>query len=184
MDISFSLGADGFTNTNVTHRLTVHRLSKEEEQATPLPDGGTVELPIEITNPGAVLHPVVGFRADHPQARDLVLDLVHPDGTAVRLHESDRFGINFGLDSKDCDGRLTRFDDKATKSIDNGSPPYVNEPFRPKSPLSALDGKPLPGTYKLRVFDKDANGVTGTAYCVVLGFDTRRRRPSRSRSRP
>jgi hypothetical protein len=86
------------------------------------------------------------------------LALVAPDGTRIPLvtqSADDTYGS-----ASSCAGTMV-FDDSASASISGGSSPFTGS-FRPQSPLSALDGKQIKGTWGLRVFGTD------TVYCFEL----------------
>jgi subtilisin-like proprotein convertase family protein len=84
----------------------------------------------------------------HSWVGDLVIDITAPDGTRVRLAEHPG-----GPDNSANNFTNTRFDDEAATSIAAGSAPYTGS-FRPQhDSLSRFDGKPLQGTWTLRVRD-------------------------------
>lgn len=95
-----------------------------------IPDNNTkgIESPITITDPGTITDIRVGVSITHPYIADLEVSLIHPDGTRVRLHN--RTGGN----ARDI---VTSYPDQT----------------RPAESLSALVGKPVAGTWKLRVRD-------------------------------
>ena len=135
--------------------------------ATPIPDNQTVEIPINVSDVGVVSDVNVRVRLNHTFDADLVLDLVHPDGTVVNLaSQVGADGQNFGGGSNDCSGTFTVFDDAATASITAAEAPFVGT-FRPETLLSVLNGKPLSGTWKLRVTDTEQRDL-GTVGCVQL----------------
>jgi subtilisin-like proprotein convertase family protein len=92
----------------------------------------------------------------HSWVGDLVIDIVGPDGTSVRL--ADHPG---GPDNSDDNFTGTVFDDEAAQSISAGTAPYTGN-FRPQNDqLSRFDGKSRQGTWTLRVRDL-FEGDTGT----------------------
>jgi len=66
---------------------------------------------------------------------------------------------------------VTVFDDSAASLITAGVAPFAGT-FRPEQPLSALNGKPTKGTWKLRVSD-DEPPDTGLVGCVQLEVSRR-----------
>ena len=104
----------------------------------------------------------VSVRIDHSWDADLIIALRHPDGTEVIL--CDRrggSGSNFGIGTYGVGGFTpTTFDDGATLPIGSGSAPFASE-YRPEQSLDSLRGKPLEGTWRLRVTD-DTAGDPGT----------------------
>ena len=135
----------------------------------PIPDNNTngVEVPIAIADAGVVTDVNVRVRLNHTYDSDLVLSLVHPDGTVVTL-VSKRGGSsdNFGSGATNCTGTFTVFDDAASTSINSGAAPFAGS-YRPTQSLSNLNGKAVSGTWKLRVVDT-GGGDTGTIYCFQL----------------
>ncbi|HEY9402983.1 MAG TPA: proprotein convertase P-domain-containing protein [Pyrinomonadaceae bacterium] len=140
--------------------------------AAPLPDNTTVDIPINVSDAGVVADINVRLRMNHAYDGDVEIRIVHPDGTTVLL--SDRrggMGTNYGSGANDCSGTPTVFDDSAATSIAAGSAPFADS-FRPEQALSAFNGKPAAGIWKLRVTDT-ANGDSGTIGCVQLEISRR-----------
>jgi subtilisin-like proprotein convertase family protein len=135
--------------------------------AAPIPDVSSVDIPINVTDVGAVADVNVRVRLNHTFDGDLVLTLIAPDGTSVAL-ASNRGGAgqNYGTGANDCSGVPTVFDDSASIAIGSGAAPFAGS-FRPDSPLSAFNGKAVNGVWKLRVTDTAAIDV-GTVGCVTL----------------
>jgi len=135
--------------------------------AVPIPDVSTVDVPINVPDTGVVTDVNVRVRLNHTFDGDLVISLVHPDGTVVPLATNrGGAGANYGTGANDCSGTPTAFDDSAATAISAGVAPFAGT-FRPESPLSALNGKPSDGVWKLRVADTAALD-TGTIGCVSL----------------
>jgi subtilisin-like proprotein convertase family protein len=112
----------------------------------PLADGGTETAELVSTTTGRVKHATVRIgRLTHTADGDLRLVLVAPDGTAVTL-------VN-GRGGSGDDFVDTVFDDAAATRIRDGVAPFTGT-FRPESPLAALDGVQLAGTWQLRVTDR------------------------------
>ena len=132
-----------------------------------IPDNTTVEVPVSIADVGAVSDVKVRVRLNHTYDADLVLLLVHPDGTEITLaHSRGSSGHNFGSGASDCSGTSTVFDDAASTAIVSGTAPFAGS-YKPDALLSTLNGKSVNGTWKLRVTDT-AGGDTGTIYCFQL----------------
>lgn len=141
--------------------------------SVPLPDVSTVDIPINVPETGAITDVNVRVRLNHTFDGDLEIRLVHPDGTAVVLSDNrGGAGDNFGAGANDCTGTPTVFDDQAAATIASGAAPFVGS-FKPDQPLSALNGKPSNGTWKLRVTDTASLDV-GTAFCVTLEIKRQR----------
>jgi subtilisin-like proprotein convertase family protein len=89
----------------------------------------------------------------HPYDGDLTLYLIAPDGRSVMLvsHKGAN-GQNF---------TNTVFDDSAATTITSTTAAPFTGRFRPAEPLSAMDGAPLAGTWKLKVVD-DSPGAFGS----------------------
>ena len=172
---------DGASNLGtVTYTFTLGKLNPLASNAgastgnvgVPLPDVTTVEIPLVVGDFGAVQDANVRVRLNHTFTGDLVISLVHPDGTVVILsNRRGGGGDNFGTGANDCSGTKTVFDDEAAATIGSGTPPYAGS-FRPDEALSALDGKPTAGTWKLRVSDQAAADI-GTLFCWDLELERR-----------
>jgi subtilisin-like proprotein convertase family protein len=142
-------------------------LSSSGNIATPLPDNTTVDVPIVISSSGLVADINVRVRMNHTFDGDVSISLVAPDNTIVPLVTNrGAGGDNFGSGNNDCSGTPTVFDDSAATAISAGAPPYAGS-FRPESPLSAMNGKSVNGTWKVR-FNDNANLDTGIIGCVTL----------------
>ncbi|HEU0174483.1 MAG TPA: M36 family metallopeptidase [Blastocatellia bacterium] len=135
--------------------------------AAPIPDVSSVDIPINVTDVGAVADVNAKIRLNHTFDADLVITLIGPDGTSVALaNNRGGSGDNFGTGANDCSGVPTVFDDSAPIAIGSGTVPFAGA-FRPDSPLSAFNGKAVNGTWILRVSDTGAIDV-GTVGCVTL----------------
>ncbi len=134
--------------------------------ATAIPDAASFQSPITVPDVGEVLDVKVAVNAGHGQDDQLNFDLVHPDGTVVRLaHDHGGSGNNYGSGS-DCSGGFAEFSDSAPIGIDAGAPPFVGS-FRPEGSLAVLSGKSSVGIWKLVIAD-DTAGVIGTLWCWKL----------------
>jgi subtilisin-like proprotein convertase family protein len=141
--------------------------------AVPIPDLGTVDIPVNVFDAGFVSDVNVRVRLDHTRDSDLMLTLISPDGTPVTLARNrGAAGANFGVGTNDCSGTLTGFDDSAVIPIGAGTAPFTNT-FIPDSPLSAFNGKPLSGRWILRITDT-VPGEVGTVGCVRLEITRQR----------
>ncbi|MCI0389062.1 MAG: M36 family metallopeptidase [Acidobacteria bacterium] len=141
--------------------------------AVPILDNTTVDIPINITDIGAVTDVNIKVRLNHTFDADLTLSLIGPDGTSVALSNNrGGGGDNFGTGANDCSGTPTVFDDSAATSIAAGLAPFAGS-FRPETPLSAFSGKAVNGVWRLRVtdgFDLDQ----GTVGCFQLEISRQR----------
>lgn len=134
--------------------------------ATAIPDSATFESSINVPDVGEILEVKVALNVGHSQDDQLNFDLVHPDGTLIRLsHDNGGTGNNYGSGS-DCSGGFTEFSDAATTAIAAGAPPFVGS-FKPQGTLAVLNGKPSSGAWKLAITD-DTAGVVGTLWCWKL----------------
>lgn len=144
-----------------------------ESQDLPKPtvDNGTVDSTIAVGAVGTIKSMRVSLWLTHPQAAELSISLIGPDGTTVNLSSG-----NGGVDAdygKNCNAR-TIFDDNAGESITSlsVSPPYWGR-YAPEQPLAAFTGKSgaqVNGNWTLRVLDA-AGGFTGTIHCWGLSFE-------------
>ncbi len=121
---------------------------------TEIPDNTTVYSELTIAEPG---EPVVAdlnvfLRINHTYDWDLTLALQHPDGSEVLLvNQRGGSGNNFG--AGECDTAVyTVLDQSAALSIAAGRAPFTNS-YRPEVTLDTFTGKPLNGTWRLRMKD-------------------------------
>lgn len=128
-------------------------------------DANTTYSDLAIAVPGS---PVVGdlnvrIRLNHTYDKDLILALQHPDGSEVLLvSRRGRSGDNFGTGACGV-GTNTTFDQSAALSITNASAPFAGT-YRPEGVLDTFNGKPLNGTWRLRMTDVYSRNV-GTNLC-------------------
>ena len=142
-------------------------LSSTGNIAVSIPDADSVDIPINVTSFGIVSDVNARVRLNHTFDADLEIDLVSPTGTTIRLATNRGSGSdNYGNGSNDCSGTPTIFDDAAATPISTGPPPFAGT-FRPETPLSAFNGEPINGVWKLRITDT-AQLDTGTVGCVTL----------------
>lgn len=135
--------------------------------AVAIPDQGSVDIPITVADSGSVSDVNVSVRLNHTYDRDVTMTLIAPDNTNVPLVlNRGSSGANFGSGTNDCSGTPTVFDDAAVTAISAGTAPFTGT-FKPESPLSALNGKIVAGTWTLHVADTAALD-TGTVGCVSL----------------
>lgn len=112
---------------------------------------------------GEILDINVRLDITHTRTGELRLLLKGPDNTTIIL--SDRNG-------EDGDNYAnTVFDDQAFTTITEGTPPYTGQ-YRPQFALDAFTGKPVSGTWQLRIND-GGGGNTGTlnSWCVQLLYN-------------
>ena len=138
--------------------------------STPIPDLGSVDIPIIVPDFGVVSDVKVKVRLNHTFDGDLQLSLVSPTGITIPLSiNRDTVaggGQNYGTGATDCSGTYTVFDDSAATSISAGLPPFAGS-FRPQIPLAGLAGSNVNGMWVLHVADTGPGDV-GTIYCVKL----------------
>jgi Carboxypeptidase regulatory-like domain len=137
-----------------------------------IPDPGAVEVPIPVGDDGVIADVDVRLRLNYPHNQNLIITVIHPDGTKVDLYhhggfEADRSGANFGDGQINCSERPVLFDDSAIVPIRTELAPYVRVPVRPDHPLSALNGKALKGVYRLRI-ESVGSFNFGVLGCVQL----------------
>ncbi len=169
---------DGATNFGTrTFTFTVGTLSQITRTsgpvAVPIPDNVPtgVDVPITVPDTVAISDINVRVRLNHTFDSDLIISLVHPDGTSIALaNNRGGSGANYGTGANDCTGTPTIFDDQAATTIAAGTPPFAGS-FKPDGSLAALNGKQANGTWKLHVVD-NASIDTGTIGCVTLEINT------------
>ena len=131
-------------------------------------DAATTYSALTVAEPGehVLLDLDVRIRINHTYDRDLVVALQHPDGSEVLLvNRRGRGGDNFGTGACGT-GTNTVFDQSAATAISGGTAPFAGA-FRPEGSLDALRGKPLNGTWRLRLTDVYAQNA-GTNLCWSL----------------
>ncbi|WP_324260175.1 proprotein convertase P-domain-containing protein [Altererythrobacter sp. H2] len=122
-------------------------------------DGGTTcTAPLvrnfSVTNTFTVADVNIGVLATHTWRGDLQITLQSPDGTRVQL-------VNGDIDNIDGDNFNVLLDDAAAQVVNTDSlsgnhaitaPPYQNT-FRPNNALTAFNGGPSNGTWRLEICD-------------------------------
>lgn len=134
--------------------------------AQQIPDVGQLDVPFAIDAEGVVGDVEVSVRLDHSFDADLVIELVHPDGTVIKLSNRHGGDGGFGTGSNDCSGSPTLFSDEAVTAIADAQSPFAGS-VKPDMPLAGLRGKAARGTWYVRVKDTAAED-TGTLGCVTL----------------
>ena len=139
-----------------------------------VPERGRIK-DLNVRLPGTVAVPAI----EHDFLGDVVIDLIGPDGTSVRLAEHPGGPDNFGKDFVDV-----TFDDQASLRL--GAPndpvpaqrPSYSGTFKPQNDqLSRFDGKSRRGTWTLRVrdlFESDTGTLRAwglTSRKAVCDFD-------------
>jgi subtilisin-like proprotein convertase family protein len=133
-------------------------------------DGRTVESRIVVDDlPGVVRDVNVTVTIEHPYAADVVATLVSPSGQTVLLFSNVGEPEEFFDPTDNFSG--TVLDDEAVRSITQGTPPFAST-YRPMQPLSAVDGEPVNGTWRLRLRDLFDDTDFGTLVDWGLTFDT------------
>ena len=142
--------------------------------STPLPDQGTADVPIVVSDTGVVTDINVKVRLNHTYDGDVQLSLVSPGGAVTIPLVTNRgsSGPNFGTGANDCSGTHTVFDDSAATAISAGTAPFAGS-FKPESPLSGFNGLSVNGTWTLHAADTAAvdSGIIG---CVQLEITRQR----------
>jgi subtilisin-like proprotein convertase family protein len=95
----------------------------------------------------------------HPNDGDLYIQLRGPNGLINLSQGNGTGGANY---------INTTFDDSASLSITEGTPPYTGS-FRPQSPLSFFKNQPASANWVLRIYDlKDGNEGTLASWCLIF----------------
>jgi subtilisin-like proprotein convertase family protein len=121
----------------------------------------TVTSNLAVHAPGVVAKMTVTVNISHTYDSDLTLSLISPTGTIVTLSEQNGSSNN--------DYTNTVFDDDAATLIDAGTPPFTGT-FKPDTPLSALNGQDVNGTWQLRVadgFDLDGGALNSWSMTIT-----------------
>jgi len=92
-------------------------------------------------------------RIDHTWNSDMVIALQHPDGSEVVLaNRRGGGGDNYGTGTCGVNAVYTMFDMTASTNVALGSVPFAGS-FVPDGDLNNLAGKPVAGTWRLRITD-------------------------------
>lgn len=118
---------------------------------------------VEISLPGEILDLNVKLDITHSRTGELKLILNGPDLTSLMLSN-----LNGGEGDNYTN---TIFDDAAGQSITDGTAPFTGR-FRPEFPLDVFNGKPLSGTWQIRIND-GGSGNTGTLdnWCLQMLYN-------------
>ena len=123
---------------------------------------GSTNVNVFVSSVDTVVDLDVMIDITHTFAADLDIYLYSPSDTRVTLvTDEGSSGDNFSG---------TVFDDEAGASVVGASAPF-NGSYRPEQPLSAFDGQPINGTWRLEIID-DAGSDSGTLHGWELRFRT------------
>jgi subtilisin-like proprotein convertase family protein len=126
----------------------------DTNRATPAGTTQTLLSPISISDDYTIGDMDIRLFIAHGRASDLVVTLIAPDGTRVPLLAN--------VTGAGADFQNTLLDDSASASITTGAAPFNRVAgYKPLSPLSAVNGLNIKGTWQLEVID-NRNGITGT----------------------
>lgn len=142
-----------------------------------VPQWRSVDIPFEVSGvTGNVTQVTASIHLLHQEARDVIIELIAPDGTTALLarHEG-ATGADYGTGCAD-ELRAT-FDDSASADVTGGNAPFVGT-FRSVgeakggNPLTVFNGMAgVDGTWILRVTDRFGNGIAGEVQCASLGIE-------------
>jgi len=152
------------TVNSFTTRARICQLIPSLDVPVTIPDNEvvTVTSTIEITDFGIVDDvDIVDLDISHTWVADLDITLISPEGTVVALVD--------GICGQN-DDMLISFDDDASPGAPP-CPPTDGGTYQPTSPLAALNGEEMHGTWTIRVsdtFDEDGGTINGwdLAICV------------------
>jgi subtilisin-like proprotein convertase family protein len=126
-------------------------------QPVDFPDVFTTSF-INVPQSVAIASLKVQLDITYPLDNDLTIDLIAPDGTDVPLSSFEGTGANF---------QNTTFDDNAATPIWAGNSPFAGS-YRPESPLSALAGHNVQGTWELQIIDWGASAGTLNSWSLIV----------------
>jgi len=136
----------------------------------PITDNATITHTLDGNQLYGIIYDVtVGVRLNHTHDGDLSILVTAPNGTSVPLAlNNGGSGDDYGSDTGST--YYTYFGDAASRRLEAGSPPYADS-FRPVRPLSALDGGPAQGPWKLTIVDRGSPDVgTLLAWHVRISY--------------
>ena len=128
----------------------------------PIPDLLILQDTISINTTGKVSEVKINLNINHPNDGELLIMLRSPDNNQVTLSS---YNGNGGANYTN-----TTFDDSASVSIVNGTPPFTGS-YKPQNSFSILLNNNLNGSWILRVFDKTA-GNQGILlnWCILFKY--------------
>ena len=122
----------------------IERYTATDTPVDLLDDGSTLVSLLTISDTLSIGDLDVELDIEHTWDEDLVVDLVAPDGTTIRLFAA------VGGSGRDFTG--TVLDDEAPVAIADGEAPFTGR-FQPQEPLSAVDGTNVAGVWRLEITD-------------------------------
>ncbi len=158
----------GFSpNPNFTPAAATTEVFDSNAAGTPLPDLTTVNIPVNVPDPGLITDVNVGVRLNHTFDGDLQLSILNPAGVGTALATNrGGAGDNFGTGNNDCTGTLTTFDEDSANPVSGGVAPFTGT-FNPDGNLDVFDGRGMNGTWTFRSADV-VGGDSGTFGCARL----------------
>lgn len=158
------LDGDGRLRSHEPEFYGRHVASSASAGGVEIPDTSEIAVDLVLGQAGCVGDLDISVNLTHPSMNNVRLRLQSPSGTFVTLFD--------GLGGSGANMNTTVFDDAADTAITAGSPPYGGR-FRPQQPLSAFNGQPIAGTWRLFVRDNQI-GATGTLNTVSISVETPR----------
>ena len=122
--------------------------------------GITVNVPLEYH----IIDVDVAVDLDHANLGDLLIDLISPSGTTIRMHNASCMGF--------ANMSCMTWDDEAVSAIgaDCNLAPFEGLSFRPYAALSAFDGENAMGDWTLTTYDQHS-GDAGSLHWFCLTFE-------------
>jgi large repetitive protein len=132
--------------------------------AMSVPDTGTVEATLNVSNNAIITDLNVRLELRHASPADLEVHLVSPNGTDVELFTNVPGTLANGSLPQGADFSGTLFDDAAAVAIDDpdaGAVPPFAGTFAPLGSLADFNGENVNGQWRLRITDSNGNDRTG-----------------------
>lgn len=127
----------------------------------PINDNQILQDTIHISQTGTVADIKVNININHSNDGDILIMLVTPNSSSTLSQFIGNGGQNY---------INTIFDDTASMSIDQSSPPYTGR-FRPHSPLTGFVNTPINGNWILKIYDnKPGNQGTLLNWCLQFKY--------------
>ena len=126
----------------------------------PILDNSLTADSIYVNYPGYIVKGTVNLSLYHPNDGDLILMLMNAGAGAITLSSRNGEGGSNYIN--------TTFDDNASLSITQGSPPFSG-PYRPQNPLTGLANQPVAGYWIFKILDA-APGSQGTLTNWCINF--------------
>lgn len=134
-------------------------------------DAATTDYTLDVTRTGDIGGLRLAIYAEHERPRDVRINLIHPDGTSIRLYTGSRDKVASGTDFLGTSGDFCVFKPGGANIYASAESYPHTEIYRGDRSLGAFYDKAAAGTWTLRIEDTTANSDDGTLHEWRLIFD-------------